>query len=101
PEDGVHIVTRRASFADAEAGDVVPVVTGNPPVASPSVPGKTFQVRPSVGDCDPSIAQTPHQGGMVIALADGSVRTVSGGISERTYWAAVTPNSGEVLGNDW
>jgi prepilin-type N-terminal cleavage/methylation domain-containing protein len=62
--------------------------------------GGTFQTRPLLADCDPAFAQTPHRG-MVTALADGSVRTLAPGISEATYWAAVTPAGGEVLGSDW
>lgn len=99
--DGVFPVLRRPSFADAEAGDVIPVVRGFPPVAAPSVPGKTFQVRPSADDCDPTIAQTAHSSGMVTAFLDGSVRMLSPSISEAVYWGAVTPNSGEVLGDRW
>ena len=83
---------RRATFADKSLDDVVP---GNP------VPNETFQVMPSLADCNPRVAQTPHANGMLVALADGSVRTLAPGISPATYWGAVTPNGGEVLGNDW
>jgi hypothetical protein len=38
---------------------------------------------------------------MVTALGDGSVRTVAGSISQYTFWSAVTPAGGEVLGRDW
>ena len=34
-------------------------------------------------------------------MADGSVRNVAATISQYTFWAAVTPDGGEVLGNDW
>jgi prepilin-type N-terminal cleavage/methylation domain-containing protein/prepilin-type processing-associated H-X9-DG protein len=60
-----------------------------------------FQVAPRACDCDPSIPQTPHPGGMQAALADGSVRTVAGATSEYTFWAACTPAGQEVLGPDW
>jgi hypothetical protein len=46
------------------------------------------------------LAQTPHSGGMLVSLMDGSVRTISSGISPMTFWAAVTPDGKEVLG-DW
>ena len=49
----------------------------------------------------PSIAQTPHSAGMLVALADGSVRTLAPSMSPATYWGAVTPNGGEALGSDW
>ena len=81
--------------------DVYPAGGGNPPTTVGSVPGLTFQVAPRVADCDPRVAQTPHWSGMLAALGDGSVRTLSPGMAPTTYWAAVTPAGGEVLGNDW
>jgi hypothetical protein len=45
--------------------------------------------------------QTPHRIGMFVALLDGSVRRLAPGISPTTFWAAVTPAGGEVLGSDW
>jgi hypothetical protein len=38
---------------------------------------------------------------MQVTLADGSARTLSQGMSGTTWWAAVTPSGGEVLGSDW
>ncbi len=38
---------------------------------------------------------------MQVALADGSVRTISGSIEPVTWAAALTPAGGEVLGRDW
>jgi hypothetical protein len=64
-------------------------------------PQSIFQVRPAPGNCDPSRAATAHAGGMVVALADGSVRTLAPGMSGATWWAACTPGGGEVLGPDW
>jgi hypothetical protein len=37
----------------------------------------------------------------LVALADGSVRTIQKTISKQTLKAAITRNGGEVLGNDW
>ena len=39
--------------------------------------------------------------GCVVGLADGSVRTLAPSMSGDTWWAAVTPSGGEVLGSDW
>jgi prepilin-type N-terminal cleavage/methylation domain-containing protein len=64
-------------------------------------PSSIFQVRPTQGNCDPSRASTPHIGGMVVAMADGSVRTLNGNISPATWWAACTPAGGDTLGTDW
>jgi prepilin-type N-terminal cleavage/methylation domain-containing protein len=88
----------RASFA--EIFDVMPVTTGNPPVSEPSWPGDTFQAAPALKKCNPTLPQTPHRGGMVTAMADGSVRIVSPGVAPTVFWGAVTRDGGEVLA-DW
>ena len=66
-------------------------------------PGSKFQVQPTpfLGNCDPTRAATAHPGGMVTGMADGSIRSLSPGLSGATWWAAVTPSGGEVLGSDW
>jgi prepilin-type N-terminal cleavage/methylation domain-containing protein len=95
-----------------------PVTSGNPPVTmgSEGMEHLTFQTRPCTMYrqfhwdrppdcgrqlyCDPSLAQTPHRGGMLTALADGCVRTLAPNIAPQIYWGAVTPAGGEVL-SDW
>jgi prepilin-type N-terminal cleavage/methylation domain-containing protein len=67
-------------------------------------PGKTFDRGPQNNNnynCDPLIPQAFSAGGVLVGLADGSVRTVAPGISFNTWTAAITPAGGEVLGNDW
>jgi hypothetical protein len=95
--------SRRATFADWETGDLYPPPgTGLPhPRSIPSDGVSTFQVRPSLDRCNPAVPQTPHSGGMLVGMIDGSVRTVSGGMSPTTFWAAVTPAGAETLGTDW
>lgn len=88
---------RRPTFADDGWGDVVPLTSGNPPVSWGSVAGKTFQVRPRLEDCDCTIPQTPHLGGMLTAMADGSVRTIAGAVAPMVFWSAVTPDGGEAI----
>jgi hypothetical protein len=65
-------------------------------------PGSKFQVQPTPfeGNCDPTRAATAHAA-MVVGLADGSVHTLAPTMSGTTWWAAVTPSKGEVLGSDW
>lgn len=97
---------RRATFADAAYGDVVPVTTGFPLRSVGSVPDLTFQVVPrfEIGlrsECDPRIPQTPHATGMLVALGDGSARSLGRGIDPTVFWALVTPAGGEVAGGDW
>ena len=69
-----------------------------PPLVTKSVP---FQVYPLNGSCDPALPQTYHTSGMLVAMGDGSGRSISPGISQYTFWSAVTPSGGEVLGSDW
>jgi hypothetical protein len=65
--------------------------------------GSIFQVQPTpfLGNCDPTRASTAHAGGILVALVDGSVRTLARSMSGATWWVAVTPAGGEVLGSDW
>jgi hypothetical protein len=65
-------------------------------------PGSKFQVRPApyLGNCDPTRASTSHAG-ILVGLADGSVRTLNPSMSGQTWWAAVTPKGSEVLGSDF
>ena len=107
----------RPTFADggdllggANEGDVYPVTGGSPAATWPSRDGATFQVRPLAAwpipaggpgvACDPTIPQTPHPGGMCVALADGSVRTIHPTVSPKVFWAGVTPGGGEPGGLD-
>jgi prepilin-type N-terminal cleavage/methylation domain-containing protein len=60
-----------------------------------------FQVKPQPSNCDPYGAQATTYAGVLVALADGSGRTVSPGISLATWQAAGTAQQGDVLGSDW
>jgi prepilin-type N-terminal cleavage/methylation domain-containing protein len=60
-----------------------------------------FEVKPSPSSCTYYYAQASTAGGLLVAMADGSVRTVSTGVSYATFVAATTPSGGEVLGGDW
>jgi prepilin-type N-terminal cleavage/methylation domain-containing protein len=102
---------RRPSFADRTpnpAGfpflvflsDVVPITSGTPPESRASTPGLTFQVRPRLEDCNPLIPQTPHESGLLTAMADGSVRSIHPGVAETVFWGAVTPAGGEITNLD-
>jgi prepilin-type N-terminal cleavage/methylation domain-containing protein len=105
-----HAYAHRATFADggpdvdsfANCGDTYPITTGNPPVSRGDIPG-TFQIMPYPvrTKCRPDLAQTPHSSGMLVVLGDGAVRTLAPGMSEKMYWAAVTPAKGELQGADW
>jgi prepilin-type N-terminal cleavage/methylation domain-containing protein len=66
-------------------------------------PASMFQLQPTPyqGNCDPLRASTGHTGGIVCAMADASVRTVSQGVSPNTWWFAATPAGDEPMPNDW
>ncbi len=111
-------VLHRATFADGGPilgnntfNDVYPITVNG--VSQPSRPGATFQVAPRfrgnngllvVHDgslappdyCEPTVPQTPHRGGMLVGLGDGSVRTVAPTVRPEIFWGAVTPAGGEV-----
>jgi prepilin-type N-terminal cleavage/methylation domain-containing protein len=64
-----------------------------------------FQVNPTwastTSNCDPRLASAPRSAGILVAMGDGSGRFLSASVSPATWWAACTPDQGEVLGNDW
>jgi prepilin-type N-terminal cleavage/methylation domain-containing protein len=54
------------------------------------------------GGCgDGNRASSPHTAGINVGMGDGSVRFVAQGVSPTTWWFALTPNFGDVLGSDW
>ncbi len=69
----------------------------------PTGPSFKFQPQPSgkPANCDGGLASSPHTGGIVVGLGDGSARFVSNGVSPTTWWQALTPDGGEALGSDW
>ena len=66
-------------------------------------PDSKFQVRPryNTTECSWWLAQTARSSGILMALADGSVRQVDSGISGSTWWAACTPSGSDLPGSDW
>jgi len=64
-----------------------------------------FQVKPTTqikgATCDPKLLQAFSAGGIMVGMGDGSVRSVSPGVSQTTWGRAVDPNDGGVLGPDW
>jgi len=62
---------------------------------------KVIQVKPTVGQCDPTGLQAMSSAGMLALMMDGSVRMVGTSMSVDTLARAFTPNDGFVLGNDW
>ena len=63
--------------------------------------GTAFQTAPQPSACNWYVTQSAHTGGMNVGLGDGSVRSVSSGVSVNTWVLACIPNDGGVLGSDW
>jgi prepilin-type N-terminal cleavage/methylation domain-containing protein/prepilin-type processing-associated H-X9-DG protein len=54
------------------------------------------------GGCAPGAnASSPHTGGINVAMGDGSAHFAAQGMSPGTWWYALTPNGGDILGPDW
>jgi prepilin-type N-terminal cleavage/methylation domain-containing protein len=76
----------------------VPPSYTNPPILPVIQPKMGCQG----GSCAPgNLPSTGHTGGILVGMFDGSVHLVSQGISPATWWFAVTPNAGDILGPDW
>jgi len=62
-----------------------------------------FQVEPVVASAGNSTigGQMMHTGSYNVCLGDGSVRTVSSGVSQTTWQQVCDPRDGNVLGSDW
>jgi len=59
------------------------------------------QIGVTLLTCNPCLLQSASAGGVLVGLADGSVRGVSSGVSAATWANAVNPQDGNVLGSDW
>jgi prepilin-type N-terminal cleavage/methylation domain-containing protein/prepilin-type processing-associated H-X9-DG protein len=60
-----------------------------------------FNCTGNPANTNSGLASTPHGGTINVSMGDGSVRTVSSGVSSTTWWSAMTPQGGEVLGANW
>jgi len=68
---------------------------------------KTPQANPIMGptivagSCDPLTANGGHPAGVVVCMADGTVRLVPASIAVRVWNAVLTPAGGESISIDW
>jgi prepilin-type N-terminal cleavage/methylation domain-containing protein len=74
------------------------VVAANMDFVSGTLP---FTIAPAPGYCNPTVTSSPHTAVMPVGLGDGSVRTVSLGVSATTWLNACIPDDGIPLGSDW
>jgi len=101
--------------ATLTVGNAPPIIIPNGtmglpnPLLNPAV-NFGFQVNPSThtvykcpkgADCCSHMTVQGHHAVMNVAMADGSVRSVSKSVSLDTWYRVVTPNDGLALGSDW
>jgi prepilin-type N-terminal cleavage/methylation domain-containing protein len=72
----------------------------NGAAANSTGPGCMFQISPNPATCDWNLASTPSSNAILVALCDGSARSVAASISPAIWWSALQPNDGGPLG-DW
>jgi hypothetical protein len=72
---------------------------GTAPGAATPVFG--YQVGATYQTCLPYAVQGGHAGNMQIALADGSVKGVTAGVQQASWYGAAIPNDTVNPGSDW
>jgi prepilin-type N-terminal cleavage/methylation domain-containing protein len=60
-----------------------------------------FYANPRPGYCQPHVPTSPHTGAMICGIGDGSVRTVTTGVTGTTWRNACIPDDGNPLSSDW
>jgi prepilin-type N-terminal cleavage/methylation domain-containing protein len=63
--------------------------------------GVSFQVGPSIQNCNWYVTQGAHNASMQIAMGDATARGVSTSVTLNTWVAACNPADGVQPGNDW
>jgi prepilin-type N-terminal cleavage/methylation domain-containing protein len=65
-------------------------------------PSPKFQVQPHyINNCNYTVPQGIHDGGIMVGMGDGSIRFVTQGISDLTWARVADPRDGTPPGNDW
>jgi hypothetical protein len=84
-----------------------PVIADGADGGQPTGPAAMFQVQPRPNQDGPGMsgagnrASSPHSGGILCVLGDGSVHFVSANVNPNNWWAALTPQGGETTLPDW
>jgi prepilin-type N-terminal cleavage/methylation domain-containing protein len=60
-----------------------------------------FQTNTTPQNANPSVAHALTAGGITVGMGDGSVRTVSPGVTNDTWIRVCDPEDGLVVSNDW
>src|SRR5262245_50784593 len=88
-----------ASLWSCEFNQRRPGFAINGAAANSTGPGSMFQVRPDPATCDWHRASTPSGEAILVALCDGSARSVTASTAPGIWWSALQPNDGGLLGN--
>jgi hypothetical protein len=75
------------------------------PLVPPYALGQFWDAPPQTGilheQCDKSRLQIFHNMAVVVSMGDGSVKLISGALSQATWYSAIMPADGNPLGLDW
>lgn len=85
-------------YAQSSSGPHYWSATNNYIVATPT---SGFQIAPPQASANDAVPQGCSTAAMMVGLADGSVRTVSAGVSFYTWYLACYPNDGLPMPSDW
>jgi prepilin-type N-terminal cleavage/methylation domain-containing protein len=66
--------------------------------ANSTGPASMFQVSPNLATCDWNLASTPSSTAILVALCDGSARSLAASTAPAIWWSALQPNDGGNLG---
>ena len=70
------------------------------PLRAPRPHTTQYNYSTNVG-CDYGRPSSPHSGGILTLLGDGSVRSTNYSVAPTTWWMALSPDDGQPLPSDW
>jgi len=71
------------------------------PLSTGTSPPYPFQTKPSLGSANDVVPQGLSSGGILVCMADGSVRNVTPSVSNATWVIVCNPADGLTTPNDW
>jgi prepilin-type N-terminal cleavage/methylation domain-containing protein len=80
--------------------DISIAAVDNKPVPGAGGGATPFDVTPGM-NCNYQYAQASSTAGLLVVMADASVTTISSEVSYATFYALLTPSTGDLPGNDW
>jgi hypothetical protein len=75
------------------------------PISPPYAANAYWDAPPQFGvsrdHCDKSRLQSFHTAAVIVGLGDGSARVIKNSVSQETWYSAIMPADGVILGTDW